>query len=74
MSHQPREITNDRDTDAKGPITLAFHVDGVIAAAAEHAALMRGLSLQEWLREVVHHAINERRRGPRNVRISRKVT
>lgn len=54
-------------------VTLAFRVDRKVAEAAEQAAVVRGLSVEEWLAEVVQAAIPQRRRPPRNVRIARML-
>jgi antitoxin component of RelBE/YafQ-DinJ toxin-antitoxin module len=50
------------------PVTVAFRVDRKIAEAAERTAVKRGLTISEWLRELVADAIREPKRPTRSRR------
>ncbi len=58
-----------RPAELEEPKTLAFRVDRRIAEAAEQVASKRGLTLSEWLRELVTAATRKKKREPRNVRL-----
>jgi plasmid stability protein len=55
-------------------VTLGFRLDRNLAEAVQEAAAARGSSVETWLRDVVRNAVRQRRRAPRNVRMSRRVT
>jgi hypothetical protein len=48
-------------------------VDRSVAEAVENLATAKGMSVSEWLCDLVANATQERRRAPRNVRISRPL-
>jgi hypothetical protein len=68
MRHQPGQTT---ETDESR--TIACRLERSVAEAAENLATAKGMSVSEWLCNLIVSATQERRREPRNVRISRPL-
>lgn len=74
MQQTPRSPRLDPMIPDDEAVSVAFRLDRDLVEAMKEAATARGMSVEAWLRDVVGNAVQQRRRAPRNVRMSRRVT